>query len=155
MNDIAVAVPTWMNWVSLPVLVIALLILDYCAAIWLKPAHIPSLKGNADATTRDIFAFLVIFSLIGAFFGTISSLTDVSFGRALLVEFVFLAFFLWALLPKKLWFVAAVCYESAFFVSEALIQYNAVLAGLLAICIIAIILVIAITIGPLSLMKTK
>ncbi|MBP6924340.1 MAG: hypothetical protein KBC62_01885 [Candidatus Pacebacteria bacterium] len=155
MEEISFVVPEWMSWFSLPILVIALLVLDYCTAIWLQPMHVPTFKAGTDATIKEIFLQLTIFSLIGAFFGLIASVTDVSFGRAILVELVFLAFFLWVILPKKLWLVAAVCYEAAFLVGEIAINYNAVLAGLMMVGIVITILILTITIGPLNSIKTK
>ncbi len=155
MEGLSFAVPEWINWLSLPILVIALLILDYCAAVWLQPTHIPSLRDNSDATVKDIFVQLTLFSLIGAFWGLITSLTNVSFERAILAELLLLAFFLWAILPKKLWLVAAICYEAAFFLGSVAINYNAVTAGLLLMAVVIIILILAITLGPLRLIKTK
>lgn len=155
MGEFSFIVPEWMNWVSLPILAITLFALDYCAAVWLQPTHIPSMRAKQDATTKDIFVFLVIFTLIGAFFGFIASITNVSLGRAILVELFFLAFFLWALLPRKLWLVAAICYEVAFLMAEVVVNYNAVIAGLLSIGIIITILIMVIIILPLNSIKTK
>jgi hypothetical protein len=154
MQMTSVVVPEWMNLFSLPILIAVLLTLDYLAAVWLQPTQIP--KGIArNATTKEIFSWLVVYSTLGIIIGLSFASFGMSLSSAIVVEVLLFAALICLLLPKQLWLVAGICAETAFFIGEVLINYNALFAILLTIIMVVIILILAITIGPLSLIRTR
>jgi hypothetical protein len=155
MEMTSIVVPDWMNLLSLPILIAVLLALDYCAAVWMQPTHVPSATTRADATTKEIFSLLVAFSAIGLTVGLLTAVLHVSVLGSIAIAVAILTAFAYVLLPKKLWLVAGICNGTAFFIGETLINYNALFAILLTIVMVVIILILAITIGPLSFIKTR
>lgn len=154
MESLSISVPVWMDILSFPILMGILLTLDYCAAIWLQPTNIPS-QIRGPAKTPEIFKFLVVFSLIGLATGYGTASLGMSLSRTVLAGFLLFAFFVWAFLTKKLWLVSCVCYGAAFVIGQVLVNYNALYAFLMTIIMVVIILIMAITIGPLNAIKTK
>lgn len=148
-------VPDWMNLLSLPILLIILLALDYCAAIWMQPTHVPSMMCEGDATTREIFFSLFVFSVVGLAVGLGTAMLEISILSWAAIQVAVLGALLWVLLQSKLWLVAGICYETAFLIGLTIINYNALYAILLTVVMVVIILIMAITIGPLSLIKTR
>ena len=151
----SIVVPNWMNLLSLPVLLVVLLTLNYCAAVWMQPTHVPNFKNGVDTTTKGIFLLLTAFSAVGLVTGLFLAETNATPTTAIIVQLAIFVALGATLLTRKIWLVGAICYETAFFIGETIVNYNALFAILLTIIMVVIILILAITVGPLSFIKSR